>query len=265
MKCISRKTAAWGLSLGLAAFLAGCGGGKPLPPPTMTEYSTIVVVPLLTDDPTMGMLAARDLANQVGITLRRSKEDIQLVFDESESRKPVSDAMGKLSLKPEEVYRDAKLAAKLAEELKADVILVSRLTKPNLKTDEDDRPVFDMSNQAGISGTTKFTIIWQQATANLSSRLIANDGNVVWQTGSPPPKEPGDVSVYLKYAKAYQSQVPDKPPIAEDVILAHVRDVTWRILAHELMPTAFPEIKVPVWKEKPENQFKTSGGIVKFE
>ena len=73
------------------------------------------------------------------------------------------------------------------------------------------------------------------------------------------------MSAYLRYARAFQSQVPDKPPVEDHVMRTHLRDQMWRLIAHKLYPSEFPEIKVPEWREKPSQTFKASGGVVRFE
>jgi hypothetical protein len=263
-----RRGKAIGLSLTvlLVVALAGCGGGKAIPPPEMTTYETIAIVPLLTKDPTQGMLISRDLGNQLQIALKRTNEDVQVVFDESAERRPVSDALANLRLKPDEVYQDPSLAGKVAQALKADVILVGRMSEASITTKEDDRPVYDMSNFTGLSkADTRYTIIWQSATSRVWTKLVSAAGEVIWQTGSPPPKDPRHIQVYLRYARAFLSGIPERIAVPEDVIVSHVRDQAWRMLAHELLPVAFPEIAVPVWKEKPTQRLTASGGELRFD
>ena len=255
-------------SLALAAtavLLGGCSKGVELKPPDMASYETIAIAPLVTPDPDFGRLAARDLGNQLQIALKQKNKNATVVFDETADIQPISDAMERLKLGPDEVFADSKLAAKVAEELGADIVIVGRASKINIRTKEDDRPVYDMSAQAGISGTTKYTIVWQWASSRVAVKVVTSSGEVLWQTGTTPPKEPGDLSAYIRYAKAFQSQVPEKPPVSDDVIRTHMRDQTWRLIAHKLYPSDFIEIKVPVWREKPAQTFKASGGIVRFE
>ncbi len=255
-------------SLALAAtavMLGGCGGGVELPPPDMSSYNTIAIAPVVMPDAEFGRLTSRDLGNQLQIALKRDGKDVQLVFDETTDIQPVSDAMARLQLAPDEVFADSKLAAKVAEELGADVVIVGHADEINIRTKEDDRPVYDMSAQAGISGTTKYTVVYQWATSRLAAKAVTSAGEVLWQTGTTPPKEPGELSAYIRYARAFQSQVPEKPPVPEGVIRTHMRDQMWRLIAHKLYPSDFAEIKVPVWREKPDQTFKASGGIVRFD
>jgi len=249
----------------VALVIGGCGGGTELPPPDVTTYQTIAIAPLLTPNAHLGMLTARDLGNQIEIALKRVNEDVSVVFDESGDLQPITDALTDLNLTLDAVYADTKLASKVAEALGADILVVARATKANLRTKADDRPVYDMSQQAGISGTTKYTILWQWASSKVAVKVVSAAGDVVWQSGTTPPDEPGETSAYLRYARAYQSQVPEKPAVESKVILTHMRNHTWRLMAHMLYPARFPEVKVPEWREKPTNVFKASGGIVRFD
>jgi len=226
---------------------------------------TIAIAPFIATDASFGMLTARDLGNQLQIALKTNGADTRLIFDESQDRQPVTDAIRSLNLKPTEVYQDPALASKVAQALGVDAILIGKISDINIKTEEDDTPIYDMSNQAGISGTTKYTLIKQWATSKVWAKLVSNSGEVIWQTGNAPPKEPGAVQGYTRYVRAYQSQIPEKPPVPNDQVVAHMRDHLWRRLAHELYPKAFEEIVLPQWREKPTQTFKTSGGIVSFD
>lgn len=248
----------------VTASLSGCSG-KALPPPDIAAMQTVAVAPLIATDAAFGMLTARDLGNQLQIALKSNASTATFTFDESQDRQPVTDAIRSLNLKPTEVYEDPALAAKVAQALGADAILIGKLSDISIKTEEDDTPVFDMSNQSGISGTTKYTLIKQWATSKVWAKLVSSNGDVVWQSGSAPPKDPDSVQGYTRYVRAYQSQVPDKPPVPEDQIIAHMRDHLWRRLAHELYPKSFAEIVIPQWRERPTQTFKTTGGVVSFE
>jgi hypothetical protein len=226
---------------------------------------TVAIAPLIATDASVGMLTSRDLGNQLQIALKQNASAATLVFDESQDRQPITDAIRSLNLKPTEVFEDPALAAKVAQALGVDAILIGKMSDTNIKTEEDDTPVFDMSNQSGISGTTKYTLIKQWATAKVWLKLVSNSGDVIWQSGTPPPKEPAAIQGYTRYVRAYQSQVPDKPPVPDDQIIAHMRDHLWRRIAHELYPKSFPEIILPQWRERPTQKFKTSGGIISFE
>lgn len=253
----------YGVAL-LAVTLISCSS-KPLPPPNFSTLQTIAIAPLIGSDPTMGMLTSRDLGNQLQIALKQKNVSTTLLFDESQDRQPVTDALRSLNLKPIEVFQDPALAAKVAQKLGVDALLIGRMSDTNIKTEEDDTPVYDMSSQAGISGTTKYTLVKQWATAKVWMRLVSSDGSIIWQSGTHPPKEPGPIQGYTRYVRAYQSQVPEKPPVPQDQILAHMRDHLWRRVAHELYPQAFPEIVLPEWRERPKRTFKTTGGIVSFD
>ena len=264
--------ARWGVwTVSLAAFallvVVGCGGGKQLPPPDLTTFKKIAIAPMIyEEDPEYGMLAARDLGNQLQIALKQTDDSIRVIFDETTDRQPISDAMAALNLTLDQVFAEPKLAGKVAEALNADVLLVGKIRNLRIETDEDDTPVYDMSAYEGLSkGDTRYVITWQRASTKLWARLVNPAGEVVWQTGAEPPKEPGTLTAYLKYARAYQAAAPSRDPVPEEQIRADMRDHIWRVLAYAIYPSYFPEVKVPVWKEKPTRKFKTSGGPVRFD
>lgn len=260
---MTRLFPTYGVAL-LAVSLLSCSS-KPLPPPDFHALQTIAIAPLIGPNPTMGMLTSRDLGNQLQIAFKQKDVSTTLLFDESENRQPVTDAVQSLNLKPMEVFQDPALAAKVAQKLGVDALLIGRMSDTNIKTEEDDTPIYDMSNQAGITGTTKYTLIKQWATAKVWLRLVSSDGSILWQSGTHPPKEPGPIQGYTRYARAYQSQVPEKPPVPQEQILAHMRDHLWRRVAHALYPQAFPEVVLPEWRERPKQTFKTTGGVVSFD
>lgn len=258
-----RRNGALAVLLVTAIAAIGCGG-KTIPPPDLTQIKTMAIAPLIGSDAQFGMLTSRDLGNQMQIALKQNGSDLTLVFDQSRDLQPVTDAITGLKFKALEVYQDPSLAAKVAQALNVDALLIGRYSDTNIKTEEDDTPVFDMSNQAGISGTTKFTLIKQWATSKVWVKIVSSSGDVVWQSGTVPPKEPGDIQGYMRYVRAYQSQVPDKPPVETEIIVAHMRDHLWRRIAGEIYPQHFPVLTLPVFKEKPTQTFKTTGGVINF-
>lgn len=246
----------------------GCGGSAELPPPDLTAANRIAIAPFLAEepDPNFGMLVARDLGNQLYLALKREKEGIEVVYDQSDELRPVSEALQKLNLQLAEVYADPKLAGRVAEELSADLLILGRIRKIRYETKEDDTPVFDMSQYEGLSkADTRYVITWQRATTRVWVKVVNPEGQVVWQTGSTPPEEPKPLTGFLRYARAYLSQSPERPPVPQEVMEAHMRDHIWRLVAWKLYPSFFPEVKIPVWKERPQQTFKTSGGVVRFE
>jgi hypothetical protein len=259
-------TAAVALAIGVSV-VGGCAGVAELPPPDFSTMQRMAIAPFMAPhDSTFGMRTARDLSNQLQIVLKRDVEGFQIVFDESGDRRPVSEAVEELGITLEEAYADPKLAGKVAAKLGVDMILIGNVREPRFKTDESDRPVYDMSEYAGLSkGDTIYVITYQNVTTRIWLKAVSAAGELVWQTGSPPPEEPGHVQAYIKYARAHKLQAPERPVVEQEQIVTHLRDHIWRLLAHRLYPSKFREIVVPHWQEKPTQTFKTSGGDLEFK
>ncbi len=246
---------------------AGCGS-KELPPPDMTISSKIAVAPFLSSfDPQFGMLTARDLGNRFQLHFDRVKEGYEVLFDQSEALQPVTESLMDLELTDEEMFANPALAGKVAENLGVDLLIVGRIEEPRLTLKEDTTPVYDMSKAGGLSiADTKFFITWQQATVKVSLKAVNPQGEVVWQTGSTPPNEAKSFTGHIRYARAYQSAAPERPPVPEEQIMSDLREDTWMRIAHRLLPEDFPKVQSPVWKEKPpaDQKFKSSGGSIDF-
>lgn len=258
-------TAAVALAIG-SFVVGGCGGAAELPPPDLTTYDRIAIAPFVAaHDPDFGRTTARDLATQLQIVLKRDKEGFETVVDETVDRQPVSDAISKLGITLEEAYTDPKLAGKVATELGVDMLLIGSVREPRFGLREDDENVYDMSEYAGLSkGDTIYVITYQQVSTRVWCKAVSSAGEVVWQTGSPPPEEPGHLQAYLKYARAYKLQDPERPVIPETEITADLRDQIWRLVAHRLRPDKFAAIAIPTWKEVPDRELKGSGGVITF-
>jgi hypothetical protein len=259
-------TGAVAMAIGLSV-VGGCGGAAELPPPDFTVYDRIAIAPFLSaHDPGFGMMTARDLSNQLQIVLKREKEGFEIVFDETAERKPVSDAVAALGITMEEAYADPKLAGKAAASLDAGLLLIASVREPRYRTREDDTVVYDMTKFEGLSkGDTAHVVTYQQTTTRIWVKAVSAAGDVVWQSGPPPPEEPGHIQAYVKYARAYQLQAPERPVVEQTQMVTDLRDHIWRRLANRLYPSKFREIKVPHWAEKPDQELKTSGGVLKFD
>jgi len=257
-------TAAVAVVIGVSV---GCGGAAELPPPDFSTMQNMAIAPFMAPhDTTFGMRTARDLSNQLQIVLKRDVEGFQTVFDESDDRRPVSDAVAELGITLEEAYADPKLAGKVATKLGVDMILIGSVREPRFKIDESDTQVYNMSEYAGLSkGDTIYVITYQSVTTRVWLKAVSSAGELLWQTGSPPPEEPGHVQAYLKYARAHKLQAPERPVVEEEAIITHLRDHIWRLLANRLYPSKFGEIKIPHWQEKPTKTFMTSGGELEFK
>jgi len=259
-------TATVALTIGVSV-VVGCGGVAELPPPDFSTMERLAIAPFIAPhDATFGMRTARDLSNQMQIVLKRDVEGFKVVFDESNDRRPVSDAVADLGITMEEAYADPKLAGKVAAKLGVDAILVATVREPRFKTNESDAQVYNMSEYAGLSkGDTIYVITYQSVTTRIWLKAVSASGELLWQTGRPAPEEPGHVQAYLKYATAHKLQAPERPVVEQEQIVTHLRDHIWRLLAHRLYPTKFGEIVVPHWQKKPAKTFMTSGGELEFK
>lgn len=255
--------------IGAAVLILAVGcGSKELPPPDMTTSAKIAVAPFLSSfDPQFGMLTARDLGNRFQLHFDRVKEGYEVLFDQSDSLQPIMQSMMDLELTDEEVFANPALAGKVAENLGVEMLLVGRIEEPRITLKEDTTPVYDMSMAAGLSvADTKYFITWQRATMKIWLKAVNPQGEVVWQTGSTPPDEPKSFTGHIRYARAYQSAAPERPPVPEEQIMSDLREDAWMRIANRLLPEDFPTVKSPVWKQKPsaDRKFKSSGGLVEF-
>ncbi|MEO2006763.1 MAG: hypothetical protein ABGY41_22020, partial [Candidatus Poribacteria bacterium] len=258
-------TATVALAIGLSVS-GGCGGAAELPPPDLTTYTSMAIAPFVAaHDPEFGRTTARDLSTQLQIVLKRDVEGFRTVADETSDRQPVSDAIADLGITLEEAYAGAGLGGKVAGKLGVDILLIGSIREPKFGLKEDDQNVYDMTEFEGLSkGDTIFVLTYQQVSTRVWMKAVSSAGELVWQTGSPPPEEPGHITAYLKYARAHKLQAPERPIIPEAEIRTHLRDHIWRQLAHRLRPDKFAAISVPDWRELPNRELKGSGGIIKF-
>ncbi|MDE0021743.1 MAG: hypothetical protein OXT69_10240 [Candidatus Poribacteria bacterium] len=246
---------------------AGCGS-KELPPPDMTMSSKIAIAPFLSSfDPQFGMLTARDLGNRFQLHFEQVKEGYEVLFDQSEALQPITQSIVDLELTEEEIFANPALAGKVAENLGVDLLIVGRIGEPRITIKEDTTPVYDMSKAGGLSvADTKYFITWQRATMRIWLKAVNQQGEVVWQTGSTPPDEAKSFTGHIRYARAYQSAAPERPPVSEEQIMSDLREDAWMRIANRLLPEDFPKVVSPAWKEKPaaHHRFKSSGGFVEF-
>ena len=121
---------------------------------------------------------AIDLATRLSL----AHKEKTWIYDQSDTLNPIDTALAELELSSiEKAFTaasdqnspDATLAAEVGKKVGADLILIGSIEKLKIDEEMDNRPAFDMSNQAGISGTTRFILVYQ--TALVDMHLIAVD------------------------------------------------------------------------------------------
>ena len=157
--------------------------------------------------------------------------------------------MSKSQISPKQMYVDAKVAAEIGKALGVDLIIVGYVSNPRMKEEFDSTPYYDMSQQAGISGTTKYTLLKQEATIGVSMKAVdVKTSSVVWNVDN--------LKGYIKYIKAFQSGTPRgaMKAVPEDVVRADIRKHLMARVTHVIAPDIFAERKIPEYLRKPSDQ-----------
>jgi len=195
------------------------------------------------------------LTIDVGTMLSLRLKENEWIFDKSKALQPVADQLAKHKLSPKEIYEAPALAAKIGEALGVDVIIVGRISNMRIKHKMDDTKYYDMSQQAGISGTTKYTLLKQWATIDVHLKIVeVKNEKVVWTKDK--------LKGYIKYIQSFQAQTPRSLiKVKEDNIVKAdmVRHLTMRV-AHALYPDKFEDKEVPEIVEKPKQNLVYTGG-----
>ena len=242
----------------LPLLILGCipgGGGEKSP---MNNYTNvkISIAPFEFEKEAAEM---ERLTSDVGTRLSLGVKENEWIFDKSGDLQPVADQLAKHKLSPKEIYEEPALAAKIGKALGVDLIVVGRVSNPRITHEFDDTKYYDMSQQAGISGTTIFTLLKQQATIDVDLKVVdVKSEAAVWQKDM--------LKGYIKYIRSFQAQVPDaiKKPKEEKIVKANMRQHLSLRIIHTLYPDKFPEVKVPEILEKPSENLLSSGGKISF-
>ena len=238
-------------------FFTGCS--KPVLPIELKEsHKRIAIAPFATEEDSAGMERRfpLDLATRLSI----AEKEREWVYDQSDTLSPVDDALKNQGLEPNDIFMDSALAAKIGKELNADLIIVGHIANPRIKEWMDNNPVFDMSNQAGISGTTRFVLVYQQATLNITVKAIdTQTGNPIWVNGEDKGK---GFTGYTKYIREFQTQDPAKEysRVAEEQIHADIRKHMLSQIGHQLLPEEVAARPVPDILVKPNRPLVRAGG-----
>jgi len=232
-------------------FISGCT--KEVKPLSLDDYQKIAIAPFSTEKESAEM--ERRFPQDLGTQLSLVKKDKEWIYDQSETLSPISDQLKAQSLTPKDIFLDPALAAKVGRGVNADVIIVGHINNPKTKDWMDNSPVFDMSNQSGISGTTRFILVYQQATLKIYAQAIdTKSGNVIWDNG-------GFIG-FTKYIREFQTQDPSKDTsrIAPDQMHADVRRHMLRQIGHQIAPDQIAGRPIPEILIKPSRNLIRSGG-----
>jgi hypothetical protein len=235
-----------------AVAISGCTGG-PAEPLNISNYQRIAVAPFSTEKEAaeMAMRFPYDLATRLSLV----KKEKEWIFDQSDELSPVGTALKAQGLSPKDIFLDPALAAKVGQAVNADLIVVGHIYNPKIEEEKDNEPVFDMSNQAGISGTTRFVLVYQWATLRMHVKAIdAKTGNMVWDNGG--------FTGYTKYIREFQTQDPakDYSRISEEQMRADIRKHMLNQIGHQIAPDVIAERPIPDILMKPDRPLIKSGG-----
>lgn len=236
------------LSIG---FISGCS--KNVQPMSLDAYQRIAIAPFATEKEAADMERRfpLDLATRLSLV----KKDKEWIYDQSETLSPIGDQLNTQGLGPNDIFLDPALAAKVGQAVNADLIIVGHISNPKIEEKMDNAPVYDMSNQAGISGTTRFVLVYQWATINMHVKAIdTKTGNVVWDNGG--------FTGYTKYIREFQTQDPAKETsrISKEQMLADLRKHMLSQIGHQLAPEQIAERPVPDILIKPDRPLVRAGG-----
>lgn len=199
----------------LIAVLA-CGIGNILPSkemPSLEGYPRVVLVffNIKSSEECKGLPTM--VSYSVGTKLSIRCKDKNWFFDQSERVKPVSDRLEELGICACDIYRDFQMAARLAEALQADLIIVGQIEEPRFTKEESGKIEYDMS-EVSAAGTRRYYAIYQTAILKANFEVIdAKAEQIIWD---------GRIIGYKKYKTRYRT---GNPPVwqREETMLADVR------------------------------------------
>lgn len=241
------------LTMFSAIVLFGCIGGSSMPPINLSEYTKIAIAPFATEEESANMATSLpyDMGTQLDLKFKKEGK-VEWIHYKSEAIRPVHEKLTELQLSPAEIYQDPARAKKVGEALGVDLIIVGYVSNVRIAKKDDHAPYYDMAQQSGISGTTRFTVLIQSATIDSSMKAVdVKTGNVVWYDEG--------MKGYVKYIKAFQSGVPSRDEVPENVIRADIRKHIARRNLHALYPEEFSNIEVPEILMKPSQNLERGG------
>ena len=233
------------------ALISGCRG--PVEPLDISNFQRIAIAPFSTEDESAGMERRfpLDLSTQLSLV----KKDKEWVYDQSDTLSPIDTELTDQNLTPEDIFLDPALAAKVGQAVQADIIIVGHIKNPKLDEKYDSNPLYDMSAQAGISGTTKFVIVYQWATLNMQVKAVdTKSGSVIWDNGG--------FTGYTRYIREFNTQDPARHTsrIEPDQLKADIRKHMLNQIGHQIAPDQINARPIPEILMRPQRKLVRSGG-----
>ena len=233
------------------ALISGCGGK--VEPLDLSDFQRIAIAPFSTEEESAGMERRfpLDLSTQLSLV----EKDKEWIYDQSDTLNPVGSELAAQNLTPQDIFLDSALAAKVGKAAQADIIIVGHIKEPRLNEKYDSNPLYDMSAQAGISGTTKFVLVYQSATLKIQVKAIeTKSGSVIWDNG--------EFTGYTKYIREFNTQDPARHTsrIEPDQLKADIRKHMLNQIGHQLAPDKITARPIPEILMKPERKLVRSGG-----
>ena len=233
------------------ALISGCTGT--VEPLDISGFQRIAIAPFSTEEESAGMERRfpLDLSTQLSLV----KKDKEWVYDQSDTLDPIAAALAAQNLTPQDIFLDPALAAKIGKAINTDIIIVGHIKNPKLDEKYDSNPLYDMSAQAGISGTTKFVIVYQWATLNMQVKAVdTKSGSVIWDNGG--------FTGYTRYIREFNTQDPARHTsrIAPDQLKADIRKHMLNQIGHQLAPDKINARPVPEILMRPTRKLVRSGG-----
>jgi hypothetical protein len=231
--------------------MSGCGGE--VMPLDLSNYQRIAIAPFSTEEESAEMERRfpLDLSTQLSLV----KKDKEWIYDQSDTLNPIGSELATQNLTPQDIFLDPALAAKVGKAAQADIIVVGHIKNPKMDEKYDSNPLYDMSAQAGISGTTKFVIVYQWATLNMQVKAIdTKSGSVIWDNGG--------FTGYTRYIREFNTQDPARHTsrVAPDQLKADIRKHMLNQIGHQLVPDKINARPVPEILTRPQRKLVRSGG-----
>ena len=233
------------------ALISGCT--RTVEPLDISDFQRIAIAPFSTEEDSAEMERRfpLDLSTQLSLV----KKDKEWIYDQSDTLNPIGTALAAQNLTPEDIFLDPALAAKVGQAANADIIIVGHIKNPKLEEKYDSNPLYDMSAQAGISGTTKFVLVYQWATLKMQVKAVdTKSGSVIWDNG--------EFTGYTKYIREFNTQDPARHTsrVEPDQLKADIRKHMLNQIGHQLAPDKINARPIPEILTRPTRKLVRSGG-----